>query len=380
MVSTKFAPAKTLKKAEMKSHYKAFMKLPFLHEILDLLPQVAFILSGERQVLIANKSVLSLLGSPSIKDVFSQRLGDIFHCIHAHDEMGGCGTSSACQVCGVVHAILECQKHHCPISTMAEITSEERGERTIRRLMVTASPLDHNGRYLTLLSLADMGNVRRRVTMERLYFHDLENTSSIVDGFCNLMERSSINEQYRFVTLIREATSKLMEEMRAQRQLALAEKGELVPLIGEIAPLTELFRVKQYFRYCCERKGVEISIADCPVKRIETDKVLLFRVLLNLVQNGLEASNSGDVISISTENSEDEVTFHIQSKSPVAEELQPKMFLKSFSTKGRGRGMGMYMAKLFVENYMNGEVQFLSNERVGTRLSVRIPIALKLYL
>lgn len=376
MESTKYAPAKMLHKEEMKSHYKAFMKLPFLHEILDLLPQVAFILSGERQVLIANKAVLSLFGSQAITDVFSQRLGEIFHCIHAQEEMGGCGTSSSCKVCGVIHAILESQKHHCPISTMAEITSEVEGERTIRHLIVTASPLDHNGQNLTLLSMADMSNVRRRITMERLYFHDLENTSSIVDGFCNLMESSPINEQYRFVTLIREATSKLMEEMRAQRQMALAEKGELVPLMGEIAPLTELFRVKQYFRYCSERKGVEIIIADCPVKRIETDKDLLFRVLLNIVQNGLEASESGDVISMYTENEDEKITFHIQSTPPVAEKLHEKIFAKSFSTKGKGRGVGLYMAKLFVEKYMNGEIRFLSNESVGTRISVQIPLAL----
>jgi hypothetical protein len=57
-------------------------------------------------------------------------------------------------------------------------------------------------------------------------------------------------------------------------------------------------------------------------------------------------------------------------------EVQLQIFQRSFSTKAdRGRGIGTYSVKLFVERYLKGTVGFVSAEPGGTTFSVTLPRA-----
>ncbi len=54
-----------------------------------------------------------------------------------------------------------------------------------------------------------------------------------------------------------------------------------------------------------------------------------------------------------------------------------QVFQRSFSTKAeRGRGIGTYSVKLFVERYLRGTVGFTSAEPDGTTFSVTLPATL----
>ncbi|MBK7132833.1 MAG: hypothetical protein IPH69_08460 [Bacteroidales bacterium] len=54
----------------------------------------------------------------------------------------------------------------------------------------------------------------------------------------------------------------------------------------------------------------------------------------------------------------------------LSEEVQMRIFQRSFSTKGKGRGLGTYSIRLMTENYLHGKVSFVSNEADGTVFSV----------
>jgi sensor histidine kinase regulating citrate/malate metabolism len=43
-----------------------------------------------------------------------------------------------------------------------------------------------------------------------------------------------------------------------------------------------------------------------------------------------------------------------------------KIFKKTFSTKGSGRGLGTYSAKLLTEKFLKGRMYFESNADIGT--------------
>ena len=58
----------------------------------------------------------------------------------------------------------------------------------------------------------------------------------------------------------------------------------------------------------------------------------------------------------------------------IPENIQPQIFNKSFSTKGTGRGLGTYSAKLISEKLLKGKVLFDSNIKSGTTFHAIYPL------
>ena len=111
--------------------------------------------------------------------------------------------------------------------------------------------------------------------------------------------------------------------------------------------------------------------------RIEfvVDKALLGRVLGNLLKNAIEASQPGEVISVGCSKAEtDQIEFWVHNAAVMPEEVRMQVFQRSFSTKGRGRGIGTYSVKLLTERYLEGTVSFTSRPGNGTIFRVRYPL------
>ena len=69
-----------------------------------------------------------------------------------------------------------------------------------------------------------------------------------------------------------------------------------------------------------------------------------------------------------------EIELWVMNPSAMPEEVRMQIFQRSFSTKGKGRGIGTYSLKLLGETYLKGEVGFTSAEDEGTRFFIRLPI------
>jgi sensor histidine kinase regulating citrate/malate metabolism len=50
-----------------------------------------------------------------------------------------------------------------------------------------------------------------------------------------------------------------------------------------------------------------------------------------------------------------------------------QVFQRSFSTKGRGRGIGTDSVRLLTEKYLEGRVAFTSTANTGTTFEVTLP-------
>jgi signal transduction histidine kinase len=61
----------------------------------------------------------------------------------------------------------------------------------------------------------------------------------------------------------------------------------------------------------------------------------------------------------------------------ISPEVRAQMFQRSFSTKGQGRGLGMYGVRLLTGNYLGGRVECMSSRDSGTTLLVILPRYLK---
>jgi signal transduction histidine kinase len=50
------------------------------------------------------------------------------------------------------------------------------------------------------------------------------------------------------------------------------------------------------------------------------------------------------------------------------------VFHRSFTTKGKGHGLGTYSMRMLTERYLDGEITFSSQPGEGTIFRVRYPI------
>jgi len=103
------------------------------------------------------------------------------------------------------------------------------------------------------------------------------------------------------------------------------------------------------------------------------DERLLKRVIINTIKNAMEAIDAGDTVDLSVNKKDSSLLFEIHNKSVIPPDVQSRIFIKSFSTKSRDRGLGTYSIKLFTEKYLKGKVWFTSDKDNGTTFYIQIP-------
>ncbi len=68
--------------------------------------------------------------------------------------------------------------------------------------------------------------------------------------------------------------------------------------------------------------------------------------------------------------------FWVHSEPMIPRAAQLQVFQRSFTTKGPGRGLGTYSARLFTEQYLGGRISFTTSEEEGTTFRTVFPITL----
>ena len=108
---------------------------------------------------------------------------------------------------------------------------------------------------------------------------------------------------------------------------------------------------------------------------LESDRVLVNRVLGNLIKNALEASDPGQQVTVSGALiDETQVRFTVHNVTVMPREVQLQVFQRSFSTRGgAGRGLGTFSVKILTSRYLGGRVEFSSDQHRGTMFSVTLP-------
>jgi signal transduction histidine kinase len=182
-----------------------------------------------------------------------------------------------------------------------------------------------------------------------------------------LKEGPDPEEARELINISEQASKGLIEEIMLQRQIKAAENGDLNVNIEPIRTMSALESAVNKIRFHDVAKDKTVVIhkksVDC---MLETDKILLQRILINLIKNALEATQAGGKVTIGALDKTDEVKFWVKNEFIIPREIQLQIFQRSFSTKEAGRGIGTYSIRLLTENYLKGNVSFVSNEEEGT--------------
>jgi signal transduction histidine kinase len=174
--------------------------------------------------------------------------------------------------------------------------------------------------------------------------------------------------------LLTHLSEQLVEEIHAQRDLVLAESGDLVLQADMLTTKHVVDELRQQYLknpVATERK---IELGQVWSGIIWTDRRLLMRILGNMLKNALEAISPGQAVTIECCNRQEDVVFAVHNPGVMPEEVQLQMFQRSFSTKGQtGRGIGTYSMKLLGERYLGGRVEFVSRFPEGATFALSLP-------
>jgi len=354
--------------------FKTFLAIEGTVKVLDALPQVTALLNKERQVVFSNKALKEMLGKEQLDEILGKRVGELIYCKNADNDTGGCGTSQKCTVCGALNAIIESQILNQKTTKDCRVNTGYNGIESSLDLKVTASPFRIDESRFTLLSISDVSNQKRKQIFERIFFHDIINTAGALKG--NLEYLPLVKDKKESERVIKEVnvlSEDLIEEILSQRDLAAAEAGDLDVFKTKINSLDILFFIKsKLLRHStANNKSIQIDVSSLNIN-LETDELLLKRVLTNMLKNALEATHENGVVKMGVKPEFDKVEFWVQNSVVMPRNVQLQVFQRSFSTKGHNRGLGTYSMKLITEKYLDGKIDFVSREGQGTKFFVQL--------
>ncbi|MDR3610560.1 MAG: PAS domain-containing sensor histidine kinase [Ignavibacteriaceae bacterium] len=375
-LATQYAPAARAPISVIFEQNNIFNKNKLLCQVVDAVPEIILILNKERQIIFANHTVISLLDSEDLKTVLGMRPGELLNCEHSNPTAGGCGTTEFCQTCGAVNAILASQKG---IADVQECRITQKESFDALDLRVYATPLKIEGNNFTIFSISDISHEKRRKILEKIFLHDIINTAGSLHGAAQLLMEAEPEQIMEYKEIILHLSESLLEEMAAQREIAAAEANELKVELNVFNSLELLNEISHFYSVHKQGENKLIQIdSDSVDITIRSDRVLMRRVLGNMIKNALEASQPGEAVTAGCRFQESQVSFWIHNDSFIPRLDQLQIFRRSFTTRGTGRGIGTYSIKLLTEKYLKGKSSFISSKENGTIFTVTYPLDLLL--
>jgi len=372
-MNTHFAPAERTGEKDLISEIEFVNKNPVISGLLQTISGLLAILDGNRQIIAINNSFIQMLGIDDPADALGLRTGEALHCIHAHEEQGGCGTSKYCSTCKAAIAIVTSLDKDKPVESVCALTAK-RGEQDVDLfLMIKAHPIKIESKVFLLLFLQDITLQQQRAALERTFYHDVNNMIYGLVGASELLLRENAESEY--AKIIHRASMRLGNEVNIQRRLLQNEPGAYQPSRHETDPRQILDEIESFYTNHPAAKNKNIHFkTPYPSKSITTDLSLLLRVLCNMVTNALEATDKDGEIKIWVDDNDSFLKFNVWNRKPIAEEIARRVFQRNFSTKeGAGRGIGTYSMKLFGEQILGGQVKFTSSKELGTVFILSLP-------
>ncbi len=357
-----------LNENEIGSQYENILNTEFIKNIFNSLPHIAAVINNQRQIIFSNQKLLTDLGLNSIEKVLGARPGEVIRCEHADKGPYGCGTSEQCKFCGALNVMLTSQKENRKVESECTIVSEIKEERITFEFGIVVNPFDFRTEKYYILSLFDVSDSKRRLFLEKIFFHDVMNKVGSLNGFLQLIKAVSNPEKINdYIETLDEIGQQLTKEIISQKQLIEAENGTLAVNNDLIESKTFLnSQVNQMSEHeVAKNKTVKLDEKSESVNFF-ADSVILGRIISNMLKNAVEASDENQMVEAKCIKSNGSILFSVKNESFMPEEVKSKIFKRSFSTKDKGRGLGTYSMKLLTEKYLKGKIYFESSKKDGT--------------
>ncbi len=203
--------------------------------------------------------------------------------------------------------------------------------------------------------------------------HEINNGLSICEVYTQIVRKTLEKENYRNYSVanalncIEQSIKIIGSEISLLRSIKSerAEVTRLNELINEAIKLSSAY---------IKDKKIEFVVDLGEDVFINTDVCRFKAALINLFKNGIEAiSEDNGYIFVETRAEDEKVLINIgNSGAKISKSNAEKMFLKSFTTKKTGSGIGLSMCKETIESY-GGTIKLLSSTSKKTVFQIEMP-------
>lgn len=337
---TYFAPALRSSAEEILKKHDLVAAQKFFNEIFGAITGIGAVFDKNRQIVYANNDFLDWAGLKTTDSVLGKRPGEVISCIHAEEEPSGCGTSMACAYCGTINAILESQRTGLKSTKETRISTIVDGKLKSLDLNTTSTPITLSGQLFYVLTFQDISNEKRRLALERIFFHDLLNSAGGLNGLLTILKEGTDPEEAReLINLSEEASRNIIEEIMLHRQIRAAENGDLQVKIEPVNSIELLKSTIGKISFHEVGKNKQIVIADNSANiDFETDIILFQRVLINLLMNALEATIQEGSVITGVEDHDDKIRFWVKNDQVISKDVRMQLFQDHLVLKAKAGG------------------------------------------
>ncbi|MBF0481833.1 MAG: PhnD/SsuA/transferrin family substrate-binding protein [Desulfovibrionaceae bacterium] len=254
----------------------------------------------------------------------------------------------------------------------------------IRDVEVFTGPVHYKGRNLLMTTIHDITELRRLEQIKRdvelIVSHDLK---SPLTGLINipqmLMEEDNITPQQRdMLALVAAAGQKMLRQINSALELHKIESGTYRLKAQACDPAA---LVREYVdlmaagaRPGAERIRIREQAAGEGAPALQTDKLMLDIILMNLLRNAQEASDPNAPVFVDLSREAGSYVIAVSNSRPVPAEIRERFFEK-YATAGKkgGTGLGTYSAAIMTRA-LGGTITMQTSEEAGTTVTVRLPL------
>lgn len=204
--------------------------------------------------------------------------------------------------------------------------------------------------------------------------HEIRNPLTVVKGFLQLYKQDNViddKNKKNFSLIIEEldAAEQVISQLLVLSKPPKDKKTEKLDVKNVIHSVTDLLQSYGYLH----RNNIEVFVEDdCT---IEINKIEFNQLLVNLIKNAIEATTSGDAITVTAMKKEGLVEIKITDKGQGMSNQELELLGTPFySLKSKGTGLGIMICNNIVANY-KGKMTFHSSKGQGTTVTIHFPLA-----
>ena len=284
-------------------------------------------------------------------------------------------------------------RHGQPVTTPVPVT----GCHELRRLQrgfnaATAALRDSNADMRQQISCATLELESKNAALEavnqsRARFlaaasHDLRQPLSALTLFSSALKLGETDPvRLSRITHIQECVDSLDQLFTSLLDLSRLESGEMHPALGDFALDTIFNQVSRTFRMGAEQRDLRLIVRKTDAW-VHCDRLMLSRILNNLVSNAVRYTGSGGVL-VGARQRRDRIRIDVWDTGPgIAPEHRERVFEEFFrghdmppaSGERRGLGLGLATVRRLCD-LLSVPIRLESRQARGTLFTIEIPLA-----
>jgi two-component system nitrogen regulation sensor histidine kinase NtrY len=208
--------------------------------------------------------------------------------------------------------------------------------------------------------------------------HEIKNPLTPIQLSAQRIRKAHLKQAPDFAKIVTESTGAIVQEVEALKNLVdeFAQFARLPAVNPQPAALKDVVEqaLSLYDGLFAEVRLERRIDADLPVLRLDAEQMK--RVLINLVDNAIEAVERRGAVTISAEyeRAQGRVRLGVADDGPgIPVEDRDKLFVPHFSTKKRGSGLGLAIVSRIVQEH-GGVIRVEENAPRGARFVVELPV------